>query len=58
VAQDLVLALQWFALAAERGHAGAAAQRDEVAAGLSKADVDKALQRARDWRPSLPPQKN
>lgn len=49
VATDLVVAHQWFNLAAMLGCADAAQLRREVAAEMSDAEIGQAQRAARDW---------
>lgn len=48
-AADLVAAHMYFNLAAHKGVEGAAAQRQDVASDLSKAEIARALRAARAW---------
>lgn len=49
VPRDLVAAHMWFNLAALRGDREAAAQRQEIAAEMSREEIAQALARARSW---------
>lgn len=49
VQRDLVAAHMWFNIAALRGDAEAARQRQEVAAEMSRDEIARALGRARAW---------
>ncbi|MFC6489902.1 SEL1-like repeat protein [Nitratireductor sp. GCM10026969] len=46
---DLVAAHKWFNIAAIKGSGRAAEMRSELAAGMSKADIARALRAAREW---------
>ncbi|WP_295814979.1 sel1 repeat family protein [uncultured Nitratireductor sp.] len=46
---DLVAAHKWFNIAAIKGSERAAELRSEVAAGMSKPELAKALRDAREW---------
>ncbi|WP_367715301.1 sel1 repeat family protein [Nitratireductor sp. GISD-1A_MAKvit] len=46
---DLVAAHKWFNIAAIKGSARAAELRSELAAGMSKQQLAKALRDAREW---------
>lgn len=51
MSQDLVAAYKWLAIVAESGDADAAAKRDEIAALLSEADLEKARKTVELWEP-------
>lgn len=53
-APDPVKAYQWYELAAARGVPGAAAARDQLALGMSPAQVGEARVKARQWQPASP----
>lgn len=55
VPRDLVAAHMWFNIAALRGDREAAAQRQEVAAEMSKDEIAQALGWARAWLESQAP---
>ena len=46
---DLVAAHKWFNIAAIKGSADAASRRAELAAGMSKPEIARALREAREW---------
>lgn len=51
---DMVTAHKWFNIAAARGHHDAAAQRRDVAAQMSDAEIGTAQRAARDWLKTHP----
>lgn len=46
---DVVAAHKWFNIAAIKGSERAAALRTELAAGMSKVEIARALREAREW---------
>ena len=46
---DAIAAHKWFNIAAIKGSLRAAELRSELSAGMSKADIAKALREAREW---------
>ncbi|GAB5506993.1 MAG: sel1 repeat family protein [Rhizobiaceae bacterium] len=46
---DVVAAHKWFNIAAIKGSERAAALRSELAAGMSKIEIARALREAREW---------
>ncbi len=46
---DVVSAHKWFNIAAIKGSPRAAEMRSELSAGMSKAEIAKALREAREW---------
>ena len=56
VPQDHVLAHMWFNLAASRGQAEAAEERDALAAKMDPNERAEAQRRAREWRPGSRPE--
>ncbi|MBO6725708.1 MAG: sel1 repeat family protein [Rhizobiaceae bacterium] len=46
---DVVAAHKWFNIAAIKGSERAAALRSELAAGMSKVEIARALREAREW---------
>ncbi|MHB2266219.1 peptidoglycan-binding protein [Aliihoeflea sp. PC F10.4] len=51
MSQDLVTAYKWLAIVADAGDTDAAAKRDEIAALLSEADLEKAKKTVELWKP-------
>jgi hypothetical protein len=52
VAKDYVEAHKWYSLAATRGKSEAAKSRDEIAAKMTPAQIERARQLATAWKPT------
>ena len=52
VPQDYVLAHMWFNLSGSNGSKGAAANRHRIEKRMSKTQIEKAQEMARNWKPN------